>query len=102
MPQNPCLIATRTVTGEVYVFDYTKHPLNPADSVCAPDLRLQGHSKEGYGMSWNTGLKVIIYVCADMYMHFDFHSHAMHMCVHICMHFGFHSPTMHMCVHICI
>lgn len=53
MPQNPCLIATRTVSGQVHVFDYTKHPMNPTDSVCSPDIRLAGHTKEGYGMSWN-------------------------------------------------
>jgi len=49
MPQNPCLIATKTVSGEVHVFDYTKHPLNPTEHKVAPQLRLQGHTKEGYG-----------------------------------------------------
>jgi len=55
MPQNPCLIGTRCITGEVFVFDYTKHPLNPAaGAICQPDIRLVGHKAEGYGMSWNT------------------------------------------------
>eukprot|EP00742_Colponemidia_sp_Colp-10_P003936 GILJ01004196.1.p1 GENE.GILJ01004196.1~~GILJ01004196.1.p1 ORF type:complete len:425 (-),score=69.59 GILJ01004196.1:170-1444(-) len=54
MPQNANLIATKTVRGEVLVFDYTKHPSKPAaDGICKPQLRLLGHKKEGYGLSWN-------------------------------------------------
>ena len=29
MPQNPCMIATKTPTADVLVFDYTKHPSRP-------------------------------------------------------------------------
>jgi hypothetical protein len=47
MPQNPCLIATKTVMGDVLVFDYTKHPTAPTDKTTRPDLRLVGHSEEG-------------------------------------------------------
>ncbi|KAG2280359.1 hypothetical protein Bca4012_048639 [Brassica carinata] len=55
MPQNPFMIATKTVSTEVYVFDYSKHPSKPAlDGACNPDLRLRGHSSEGYGLSWST------------------------------------------------
>ncbi|KAL0735067.1 hypothetical protein Bca4012_011277 [Brassica carinata] len=54
MPQNPFLIATKTVSAEVYLFDYSKHPSKPAlDGVCNPDMRLKGHSSEGYGLSWS-------------------------------------------------
>jgi len=53
MPQNMSLIATKTVSSEVYVFDYTKHPAVPTDDKCNPELRLQGHKKEGYGLSWS-------------------------------------------------
>ncbi|KAK4699009.1 histone-binding protein RBBP4, partial [Phenoliferia sp. Uapishka_3] len=53
MPQNPDLIATKTVMGEVYIFDRTKHPSQPTSDVCKPDITLRGHSKEGYGLSWN-------------------------------------------------
>nr|VDD53778.1 unnamed protein product [Brassica oleracea] len=53
MPQNPFVIATKTVNAEVYVFDYSKHPSKPPlDGACNPDLRLRGHSSEGYGFSW--------------------------------------------------
>ncbi|CEQ42943.1 SPOSA6832_04816 [Sporobolomyces salmonicolor] len=53
MPQNPDLIATKTVMGEVYVFDRTKHPSQPIGDACRPDITLRGHTKEGYGLSWN-------------------------------------------------
>jgi histone-binding protein RBBP4 len=47
MPQNPDLIATKTVMGEVYVFDRTKHPSQPTGDVCKPDITLRGQAKEG-------------------------------------------------------
>eukprot|EP00252_Welwitschia_mirabilis_P020121 TRINITY_DN4858_c0_g1_i1.p1 TRINITY_DN4858_c0_g1~~TRINITY_DN4858_c0_g1_i1.p1 ORF type:complete len:422 (-),score=96.52 TRINITY_DN4858_c0_g1_i1:169-1434(-) len=54
MPQNPFMIATKTVSAEVYVFDYSKHPSKPPqDGGCNPDLRLRGHNTEGYGLSWS-------------------------------------------------
>ena len=130
MPQNPCVIGTKTIHGDVLIFDYTKHPVwistclamrvlllwvdvvcavvvgyglwvvgcywvvvvgcrglwvvvlslapppapsdftafpspppfgaivwfqssPPEDGVCRPDLRLKGHTREGYGISWN-------------------------------------------------
>ncbi|KAM7470405.1 hypothetical protein LguiA_008588 [Lonicera macranthoides] len=54
MPQNSFIIATKTVSAEVYVFDYSKHPSKPPlDGACSPDLRLRGHSTEGYGLSWS-------------------------------------------------
>ncbi|XP_014784609.1 histone-binding protein RBBP4 isoform X3 [Octopus bimaculoides] len=57
MPQNPCIIATKTPSSDVLVFDYTKHPSKPDPSgECNPELRLKGHQKEGYGLSWNPNL----------------------------------------------
>ena len=54
MPQNPFIIATKTVSAEVYVFDYSKHPSKPpVDGACNPDLWLKGHNSEGYGLSWS-------------------------------------------------
>lgn len=54
MPQNQCIIATKTPTSDVLIFDYTKHPSKPDPSgECTPELRLKGHTKEGYGLSWN-------------------------------------------------
>ena len=34
MPQNPCMIATKTPTADVLVFDYTKHPSKPGVCCC--------------------------------------------------------------------
>jgi len=48
MPQNPDLIATKAVSGEVLIFDRTKHPSEPErGGVCKPDIRLVGQTKEG-------------------------------------------------------
>lgn len=53
MPQNPNIIATKSCTKDIYIFDRTKHPSRPAkDSPFSPNLRLSGHKKEGYGLSW--------------------------------------------------
>uniref|UniRef100_A0AC34R699 Histone-binding protein RBBP4 N-terminal domain-containing protein n=1 Tax=Panagrolaimus sp. JU765 TaxID=591449 RepID=A0AC34R699_9BILA len=55
MPQSPNLIATKSPSPDVFIFDYTKHPSVPGnDNTCRPQLRLKGHTKEGYGLSWNT------------------------------------------------
>ena len=48
MPQKPDIIATKTVKGDVYIFDRTKHPMKPTgEVVCNPELKLKGHTKEG-------------------------------------------------------
>ena len=58
MPQNPCLIATKTLSGEVHIFDYTRHSSNPGnDHTVSPDIRCLGHQKDGYGLSWNPTTK---------------------------------------------
>ena len=54
MPQNPYLIATKSITAEVNVFDWSKHPSKPkADGTFEPDLVCKGHTKEGYGLAWS-------------------------------------------------
>ncbi|XP_064404995.1 histone-binding protein RBBP4-like [Halichondria panicea] len=54
MPQSPFIIATKTPSADVLVFDYSKHPSRPDNAhECVPNLRLKGHTKEGYGLSWN-------------------------------------------------
>ena len=52
MPQNPSVIAAKTSSCEVYVFDCENQLRNQRES-CDPDLRLRGHDKEGYGLSWS-------------------------------------------------
>jgi histone-binding protein RBBP4 len=54
MPQKPSIIATKGPAADVYVFDQTTQPARPpTNGACAPLLKLQGHTKEGYGVSWN-------------------------------------------------
>lgn len=85
MPQNPCIIATKTPSSEVFVFDYTKHPSKPGklrfcfllasqlsrhffvdpSGECKPQLRLRGHQKEGYGLSWNPNLSGYLLSASD-------------------------------------
>ena len=77
MPQNPDLIATKTVMGDIFIFDRTKHSSEPErGGLCKPDIKLIGQHREGcvpplffllqhdldfgrYGLAWNpvkTGL----------------------------------------------
>jgi histone-binding protein RBBP4 len=53
MPQRSNIIATKTVSGEIHLFDYFKHPTKPSDNLTKPNLILQGHKKEGFGLSWS-------------------------------------------------
>lgn len=54
MPQKYNILASKTVGGDILIFDYKQHPTRPEiESVCKPQLRLTGHDKEGYGLSWN-------------------------------------------------
>ena len=50
MPQNPCVIATKTPSSDVLVFDYTKHPSKPdPGGECSPDLRSVRSARAGTG-----------------------------------------------------
>ena len=53
MPQSHKIIATKTICGEVHIFDYFKHGGQPTTDEVKPDLRLLGHTREGYGLDWN-------------------------------------------------
>jgi histone-binding protein RBBP4 len=52
-PGKSSVIATKTVSGEVHIFDYTKHPPKPENDVVKPDMKLLGHREEGFGLNWN-------------------------------------------------
>ena len=55
MPQKTVMFATKGPGGEVLVFDETKQPAKPpTDGACTPLLKLTGHTKEGYGVCWNS------------------------------------------------
>ena len=53
MPQKRNILATKTVSGELHIFDYFKHGTDPDTDEVKPQLRLTGHTKEGFGLSWN-------------------------------------------------
>lgn len=59
MPQNPNIIGTMAGAveengpGRVFVFDRTKHELEPRDDEIKFELELEGHKAEGWAMSWN-------------------------------------------------
>ena len=53
MPQKPTVIATKTPSADVLVFDLVNHPKQPSNKAVTPDVRLKGHKKEGYGLAWN-------------------------------------------------
>lgn len=80
MPHNQTIIATKSPSAEVwiipyaytmvislqvFVFDYTKHLSVPKDTICKPQLRLRGHTKEGYGLSWNPNHQGYILSASD-------------------------------------
>jgi histone-binding protein RBBP4 len=52
-PKDPFLIATKTASPVVLVYDYSKHDSMPKDDKVTPLLRLSGHEKEGYGIAWS-------------------------------------------------
>ena len=65
MPQAPQIIATKTTSGEVHIFDYFKHGSIPATDEVKPDLRLLGHTREGYGLDWNPNRRGMLLSGAD-------------------------------------
>ena len=61
MPQQYNIIATQSGNGEVRVYDYFKHPTKVESTEPAkPEVTLSGHSKEGYGLSWNPNKKGLL------------------------------------------
>lgn len=65
MPQDQKIIATKTTEGEVHLFDYYKHPKEPTSDEVKPDLKLLGHSQEGYGLTWNPLKKGVLLSGSD-------------------------------------
>lgn len=52
MPQNSKLVATKSPSGNVYIYDHTRN-FSANNSQVHYELRLRGHTREGYGLSWN-------------------------------------------------
>ncbi|CAN6554610.1 unnamed protein product [Malus baccata var. baccata] len=55
MPQKSTIVGAKTSGADVYVLDCSKQEgKKHQDEACDPDLRLRGHDKEGYGLSWSS------------------------------------------------
>lgn len=66
MPQNPQIIATKTPLSDVLIFNIDTHPLGKEQTgECNPELRLKGHTREGYGLSWNNNANGHLLSAAD-------------------------------------
>jgi histone-binding protein RBBP4 len=64
-PGNPFLLATKTASSDVLLFDYSKHPSIPTDDAVRPALTLVGHKKEGYGLAWSPHAKNLLLSGSD-------------------------------------
>lgn len=66
MPQNPQIIATKTPSSDVLIFNIDTHPIGKEQAGdCNPELRLKGHTREGYGLSWNSNSNGYLLSSAD-------------------------------------
>ena len=64
MPQEPLVIATKTVSSSVLVFDVTKHPSQPEGTECKPQLTCAGHDKETHTHTLTLTMARVV-VCVD-------------------------------------
>jgi hypothetical protein len=60
------LVLTDNLEFNVFLF-----LLDPSGE-CNPDLRLRGHQKEGYGLSWNSNLSGHLLSASDDHVRTDF------------------------------
>ncbi|CDW58328.1 WD40 and CAF1C H4-bd domain containing protein [Trichuris trichiura] len=63
MPQDPKMVATISPSADVFIFDTTKKVSSSGG--CAPERRLRGPTKEGYGLSWNCVLPGFLLSASD-------------------------------------
>lgn len=47
------------------MFDYFKHPTVPINDEVKPEIVLTGHTKEGYGLSWNPNVEGLLVSGSD-------------------------------------
>lgn len=59
MPQNPSIVASKTTSGLVNIFNTSLYPAIPTSNEVFKTMTLSGHTDEGYGLAWSkleTGL----------------------------------------------
>lgn len=54
MPQNSNMIATKSPSHDVFIFDTSKFPDVAQDDVFRFNLALRGHTNGGFGVAWNS------------------------------------------------
>eukprot|EP01029_Cantina_marsupialis_P017575 TRINITY_DN3948_c2_g1_i3.p1 TRINITY_DN3948_c2_g1~~TRINITY_DN3948_c2_g1_i3.p1 ORF type:complete len:226 (-),score=48.42 TRINITY_DN3948_c2_g1_i3:222-899(-) len=57
MPQDQKYVASRTVGGDVHVFNYYQQQSASADGAASPNFKLVGLTGDGFGLTWNSILK---------------------------------------------
>lgn len=63
MPENPNILAAISDEGGVYIFDVTKHSMHPT-GVFKPEMVLEHHTQEGWGISWSSQRKGVLASCS--------------------------------------
>ncbi|KAK4532913.1 hypothetical protein CCYA_CCYA14G3770 [Cyanidiococcus yangmingshanensis] len=65
-PKNPFVVATKSPSSLVYLYDLAKHPSKPpADGRIEAQAVLTGHQKEGFGLAWSPNEQAGLLSCAD-------------------------------------
>lgn len=59
-PLSPNLIATKTLSGDVHIFDTKQQAAATTEMPGRPTLKLIGHTNEGYGLAWNPREKSLL------------------------------------------
>jgi len=65
MPQDSDIVATKTVSSDVLVFDARKHPAETPDGPTKAEHRCTGHQRDGYGLSWSPMKKGLLLSGSD-------------------------------------
>ena len=54
------IIATKAKNGKIYIYDILKHPNKPINGNNIPEIILEGHSEEGWGLDWQKNKSELI------------------------------------------
>ena len=53
MPQNPVIVASKSASGIVNIFNTSHFPSIPTSNEVIKTMTLSGHDNEGYGLEWS-------------------------------------------------
>jgi histone-binding protein RBBP4 len=76
-PKNPFIVATKSPSSLVYLYDLAKLPSKPpTDGRIEALAVLTGHQREGFGLSWSPNEQGGLLSCADdmLICHYDVHA----------------------------